>query len=81
MQEENKPIGPPVDVTGDGGVMKEIIQEGISEDFAQLEQEVDITFIGTLEDGTEFVKEDNVDEPFQIFLGIKYLKTHISFFS
>jgi len=59
----------PIDILGDGGIMKLILQDGVGEITAKVDQEVDINFVGTLVDGTEFVREDSHDEPFQIFLG------------
>ena len=70
----------PIDITGDGGVMKEIMQEGVGEESPVEEQEVDLNYIGTFLDGTEFVREESHDEPIQVFIG-KNKKCHkISFF-
>jgi len=53
----------------DGKVSKVILEEGQGEETPQEDQEVDVTYIGTLENGEEFDRNDNVDEPFQFFIG------------
>lgn len=52
----------------DGGVVKEILDQGTGEETPQDNYEVDVTYIGRLENGEEFDKNVDEDEPFQFFI-------------
>jgi peptidylprolyl isomerase len=56
------------DITGDGGVLKETLQEGTG-DFPTVGHEVEVHYKGTLEDGTEFDSSYNHGHPFKFVLG------------
>jgi peptidylprolyl isomerase len=53
----------------DGGVVKVILEEGTGDALPQHNNEVDVNYWGRLEDGTEFDKNEDQDEPFQFFIG------------
>ena len=50
---ETKELQPPIDLSGDGGVLKEIYQEGEG-DCPELNNEIFAHYTGTLLDGTVF---------------------------
>eukprot|EP01015_Nassula_variabilis_P004917 TRINITY_DN1348_c0_g1_i32.p1 TRINITY_DN1348_c0_g1~~TRINITY_DN1348_c0_g1_i32.p1 ORF type:complete len:467 (-),score=121.27 TRINITY_DN1348_c0_g1_i32:128-1528(-) len=58
----------PIKLTEDGKVTKYILQEGTGEQPPQGYQ-VQVTYIGTLVDGTEFDRNVNTDTPFEFVLG------------
>lgn len=55
--------------TEDGKVTKVILKEGAGDAMPTDDQEVDVTYIGTLEDGTEFDRGTDLENPFQFFIG------------
>lgn len=55
-------------VTQDGGVTKVILEEGNGDSTPQDAQEVDVTYIGTFENGEEFDKNVDEEYPFQFFI-------------
>ena len=52
----------------DGGVIKEILDQGTGEATPQDGNEVDVTYVGTLLTGEEFDKNSDEDDPFQFFI-------------
>ena len=57
-------------ITEDGKVSKVILQAGTGEETPGENQEVDVNYIGTLlQDGTEFDRNDDPEDPFQFFIG------------
>ena len=70
MQSETSINKDPIDISGDGGVMKIMIKEGQFDECPLKDQEVDISYIGTLEDGKEIAREDKPQYPFQMILGM-----------
>jgi len=52
----------------DGGVVKEILDQGTGDAVPLNDNEVDVTYIGRLESGEEFDKNVDEDEPFQFFI-------------
>jgi FKBP-type peptidyl-prolyl cis-trans isomerase len=59
----------PINCTEDGKVTKIILKEGEGAATPTDDQEVDVTYIGTLEDGTEFDRGTDLENPFQFFVG------------
>lgn len=53
----------------DGGVTKVILEAPTGEESPIDGQEVDVTYLGTLENGEEFDKNVDEDDPFQFFVG------------
>ena len=58
-----------VDVTGDGGILKKIIQEGVGEETPQPGNEVRAHYTGTLEDGTVFDSSVKRGKEFKFTIG------------
>eukprot|EP01017_Pseudomicrothorax_dubius_P020035 TRINITY_DN2200_c0_g1_i4.p1 TRINITY_DN2200_c0_g1~~TRINITY_DN2200_c0_g1_i4.p1 ORF type:complete len:466 (+),score=176.94 TRINITY_DN2200_c0_g1_i4:88-1485(+) len=57
-----------IKLTEDGGVLKEILVEGTGE-LPASGQEVEVTYIGRLLDGTVFDSNENREDPFKFVLG------------
>lgn len=64
MSENNK-----IDLSGDGGVLKEIIKEGTGEETPLAGCKVSLHYTGRLTDGTVFDSSVNRGEPFEFDLG------------
>lgn len=58
-----------IDLSGDGGVLKKILQEGTSEDQPTPGCKVSLHYTGTLENGTKFDSSLDRNEPFEFELG------------
>jgi len=58
-----------VDITGDGGVFKEILVEGKGSDTPPSGADVRVHYTGTLLDGSKFDSSRDKDEPFKFKLG------------
>lgn len=58
-----------IDLTGDGGVLKKILQEGTSDDQPTNGCKVSLHYTGTLENGTKFDSSLDRNEPFEFELG------------
>lgn len=58
-----------VDITGDEGVLKEIIKEGEGEGYPPAESVVTVYYEGKLTDGTVFDSNKNREVPFEFQLG------------
>jgi len=58
-----------INCTEDGKVTKVILKEGSGDATPTDDQEVDVTYIGTLLDGSEFDRGTDLDNPFQFFIG------------
>lgn len=55
---------------GDGGVMKELLVEGVGEEFPRANDDVSVHYVGTLQaDGTEFDSSRARNAPFTFKLG------------
>lgn len=65
MPEETKKI----DLSGDGGVLKEILCEGTGTETPHNGCTVSLHYTGRLEDGTEFDSSVSRNEPFEFPLG------------
>ncbi|ALC38323.1 FK506-bp2 [Drosophila busckii] len=65
MPEETKKI----DLSGDGGVLKEILKEGTGEETPNNGCKVSLHYTGRLVDGTEFDSSVGRNEPFEFELG------------
>lgn len=61
----------PIDISPqkDGGVLKEIIQEGIGEELPPPGCKVAVHYTGTLTDGTKFDSSRDRNDPFKFDLG------------
>jgi len=64
----------PIDVCGDGGVMKEILKEGDGWETPKKGTEVDVHYVGTLLDGTEFDSSRKRGETFNFKVGSGVIK-------
>ncbi|EKX73470.1 peptidyl-prolyl cis-trans isomerase protein, putative [Theileria equi strain WA] len=62
-------MGDSVDVSGDGGVLKTILQPAEFDDFPQKGHEVEVHYTGRLEDGTVFDSSHNRNATFKFVLG------------
>jgi peptidylprolyl isomerase len=58
-----------VDISGDGGIMKEVITEGTGTDVPQKGDKVEVHYVGTLLDGSEFDSSRSRGRPFEFTLG------------
>ena len=62
--------GEATDVTGDGGVLKEVLVEGVGSDMPQKNDDVCVHYVGTLqEDGSKFDSSRDRSAPFTFKLG------------
>ena len=60
-----------MDLTGDGGVLKEILQEGEGDALPQKSDDVNVHYTGTLEkDGSKFDSSVDRQSPFSFKLGL-----------
>jgi len=62
------------DVCGDGGVIKEILKKGTGWEKPKKDTEVDVHYVGTLLDGTEFDSSRKRGEPFVFKVGHGVIK-------
>lgn len=58
-----------IDLSGDGGVLKKILQEGTAEEQPTSGCKVSLHYTGTLLDGTKFDSSLDRNEPFEFELG------------
>lgn len=58
-----------IDLSGDGGVLKKILQEGASDEQPTTGCKVSLHYTGTLLDGTKFDSSLDRNEPFEFELG------------
>lgn len=58
-----------IDISGDGGVLKEILKEGTGDETPHNGCKVSLHYTGRLVDGTEFDSSVGRDEPFEFELG------------
>ncbi len=59
-----------VDISGDGGVLKEVLVEGSGEDSPEKNDDVCVHYVGTLEaDGSKFDSSRDREAPFTFKLG------------
>lgn len=66
MSEQDETL---IDLSGDGGVLKKILQEGTSDDQPTIGCTVSLHYTGTLENGTKFDSSLDRNEPFEFELG------------
>lgn len=58
-----------IDISGDGGVLKEILKEGTGDATPNNGCKVSLHYTGRFVDGTEFDSSVGRDEPFEFELG------------
>lgn len=58
-----------LDISGDGGVLKEILKEGTGDETPNNGCRVSLHYTGRLVDGTEFDSSVGRNEPFEFELG------------
>lgn len=58
-----------LDISGDGGVLKEILKEGTGDETPNNGCKVSLHYTGRLVDGTEFDSSVGRNEPFEFELG------------
>lgn len=58
-----------IDISGDGGVLKEILKEGTGDETPHNGCKVSLHYTGRFLDGTEFDSSVGRDEPFEFELG------------
>jgi FK506-binding protein 4/5 len=61
-------VGDMIDISGDGGLLKRIVQEGAGE-CPQTGDEVTAHYTGTLQDGTKFDCSREKEKPFKFTVG------------
>lgn len=64
----------PVDVCGDGGVMKVIVKEGEGTDKPSQGTHCKVHYVGTLLDGTKFDSSRDRGQPFEFDIGSGVIK-------
>lgn len=67
--EETKPEFEVMDLSGDGGVLKQILSEGEGEELPPNGYKVSVHYTGTLLDGTKFDSSVDRNQPFDFTLG------------
>ncbi|KAL4438419.1 hypothetical protein ABPG74_009458 [Tetrahymena malaccensis] len=58
-----------INITEDGGITKQILQQGEGDELPQAGQTVDVLYTGKLLDGTVFDSNTNRDDPFSFTIG------------
>lgn len=69
VQQPKMPEGNKIDLSGDGGVLKEILKEGTGTETPHSGCTVSLHYTGRLVDGTEFDSSLSRNEPFEFSLG------------
>lgn len=68
-----------IDLSGDGGVLKTILQEGTTDEYPSAGCKVSLHYTGTLYDGTKFDSSLDRNEPFEFELGKGTFLPHLVF--